>query len=327
MRRFLLRRLAHGAAVIFIAASVAFVLVHLAPGDPFSAALDSTTVPADVKAAWREAYGLDGSLAQQYVRFLGQIALGNLGPSIREGRPAAAVLADALPYTLLLMGTALVLSFAIGVGLGAWQASRAGTRADKVVGTTSLIVASLPEFWLGLVLLLLLAVRFRIFPTGGVVDLVMHDSMSPLGQLVDRARHLALPAITLALLGSAAIARYQRAALLDVMPQDFVRTARAKGVTERRIIWRHALRNALVPTIVLAGLSLPTLLGGAVFVEQIFTWPGMGRVAAAAFGARDYQVVIGATIIGAVLVVIGGILADLMHAVADPRVRVLDGGR
>lgn len=321
MHRFLARRLAHGVVVIFIAASLSFLLIHLAPGDPFSATLDSASIEPAVRARWRAEYGLDRPLAEQYVRFLGQLATGNLGPSIMYHRPAADVLADAVPHTLLLMGTALVLSFAAGVGLGAWQAARRGTAADRVAGTASLVVASLPEFWLGLVLLLLLAYRFPVFPGGGVVDLGMHDAFSPVGRLADRIRHLALPALTLALLGAASIARYQRAALLDVLPQDFVRTARAKGLGERRVLWRHALRNALVPTIALAGLSLPTLLGGAVFVEQVFAWPGMGRVAAAAFAARDYQVVVGAAVLGAVLVVIGGIATDALHAVADPRVR------
>jgi peptide/nickel transport system permease protein len=231
------------------------------------------------------------------------------------------VLAAAVPNTLVLMGTALVLSFLIGIAVGSWQAARAGSRGDRIAGGTSLVLASLPEFWLAAVLLLVFAYRLRLFPAAGVVDLVMHDSLSPAGQLLDRLRHLALPALTLALLGSASTARYQRAALLDVLPQDFIRTARAKGVTDRLVLWRHALRNALVPTTVLLGLSLPTLLGGAVFVEQVFSWPGLGRIAAAAFHARDYQVVIGATIMGAVLVVAGGILADLLHAAVDPRVR------
>jgi peptide/nickel transport system permease protein len=190
-----------------------------------------------------------------------------------------------------------------------------------VAGTLSLIVASLPEFWLGLVLLLLFALRFPIFPSFGATD-SFHDLL-PLGdRIIDRARHLTLPALTLALLSTASIARYQRATLLDVLPQDFVRTARAKGVGERGVLWRHALRNALVPTVVLAGLSLPTLIGGAVFVERIFTWPGLGTVAANAFTARDYQLVLGITIVGAVVVVAGSILADVLHAVADPRVRV-----
>jgi peptide/nickel transport system permease protein len=321
MRRFLARRLAHGAAVVLIAATLAFILVHLAPGDPFSSSLDTARLDPQAVARWRAAYGLDRSVPEQYLRFLTQAATGNLGPSISNGRPAAEVLLAALPYTLLLMGTALVLSLTFGVGLGAWQATRRGSAADRVTGTLSLVIASLPEFWLGLVLLLLLAHWIPLFPGGGAIDLAMHDSLSPLGRIADRARHLVLPALTLALLGSASIARYQRAALLEVLPLDFIRTARAKGLPERLVLWRHALRNALVPTIVLAGLSLPSLLGGAVFVEQVFAWPGMGRVASAAFAARDYQVVIGATLMGAVLVVVGSIAADVLHAVADPRVR------
>ena len=322
MRRFLARRLAHGVAVIFIAASVSFLLVHLAPGDPFSSTLDSATIDPAVKARWRAAYGLDRSLPEQYVRFLGQLVTWNLGPSLRELRPAADVIGEAVPNTLVLMGTALVLSFLIGIALGTWQAARSGSRGDRAAGVASLIVASMPEFWVGVVLLLIFAHRLHVLPAGGAVDRVMYDYLSPFGRVVDRVRHLVLPALTLALLGTASIARYQRATLLDVLPRDFVRTARAKGVTDRRVLWHHALRNALVPTIVLAGLSLPTLLGGAVFVEQVFSWPGMGRVAAQSFAARDYQVVIGATVVGATLVVIGGILADLLHAAVDPRVRI-----
>lgn len=322
MRRFLARRLAHGAAVVFIAASVAFLLVHLAPGDPFSTTLDSASISPSVKATWRAAYGLDRPLPEQYVRFLAQLARGNLGPSLLQPGPASAAIAVAVPNTLVLMGTALVLTFLIGLGVGSWQASRAGGRGDRVAGGISLVCASLPEFWLAAVMLLVFAYKLRLLPAGDVVDVVMHDAMSPAGQLLDRLRHLALPALTLALIGSASIARYQRAALLDVLPQDFIRTARAKGVTDRLVLWRHALRNALVPTIVLLGLSLPTLLGGAVFVEQVFSWPGLGRLATAAFNARDHQVVLGTTIVGGVLVVVGGILADLLHAAVDPRVRV-----
>jgi peptide/nickel transport system permease protein len=322
MYRFLARRLAHGVAVVLIAATLSFVLMHLAPGDPFSATLDSGRLDPQTVARWRAAYGLDRSVPEQYVRFVTQAAAGHLGPSISKGRPAADVLMEAVPYTLLLMGTALVLSLAFGITLGAWQAARRGTTADRVASTTSLVIASLPEFWLSLVLLLLLAYRLRLFPGGGAVDLVTHESLSLVGRAADRLRHLALPALTLALLGTASIARYQRAAVLDVLPLDFIRTARAKGLPERLVLWRHALRNALVPTIVLIGLSLPSLLGGAVFVEQVFQWPGMGRVAAAAFLARDYNVVVGATLLGAVLVVLGSLLADVLHAAADPRVRV-----
>lgn len=320
MRRFLARRLAHGAAVIFIAASLSFLLLHLAPGDPFAATLTSGNIDPAALAQWRTAYGLDRPLIEQYVRFLGQAAVGNFGLSIKYHRPVADVLAAAIPQTIVLMGTALVLSFGFGVALGAWQASRRGTAADRITSTASLIVASLPEFWLGLMLLLLFSSRFPIFPSYGAVDPI-HDLLPFADRVIDRARHLVLPALTLAMLSIASIARYQRATLLDVLPQDFVRTARAKGVAERQVVWSHALRNALVPTIVLAGLSLPALVGGAVFVERIFSWPGMGKVAVEAFSGRDYQLVTGTTVAGAVLVVAGSILADVLHAVADPRVR------
>jgi peptide/nickel transport system permease protein len=272
-------------------------------------------------ARWRATYGLDKPLPVQYVRFIAQVFTGNLGPSLPSGQPAIDALASAAPRTLLLMGTALVLSIVGGVFLGAWQATRRGSASDRIAGTASLIVASLPEFWLGLVLILVFAVKFRVFPSGGVTDAVMYQSYSIAGKLWDRVMHLTLPAITLGLLGTASIARYQRAAVLDVLPQDFIRTARAKGVSERHVLWRHALRNALVPTVVLAGLSLPTLFGGAVFVERIFTWNGLGLLATTAFGSRDYHVVVGAALLGAVLVVVGGILTDLVHAAIDPRVR------
>jgi peptide/nickel transport system permease protein len=319
--RFLARRLAHGAVVVFIAASVSFFLVHLAPGDPFSSTLESVTISQATKDRWRAEYGIDRPIAEQYYLFLKQLARGNLGPSITRPESAASVLIEAVPNTLLLMVTALVISFTVGVALGVWQAARAGSRADRAVSTASLVVAALPEFWLAVALIVVFAVHLRLLPAGGTTTMVLHDLMSPVGKILDRARHLVLPALTLALIGVASIARYQRAAVLEVLPLEFIRTARAKGLGERSVLWRHALRNALVPTIVLAGLSLPTLLGGAVFVEKIFSYPGLGWVAAGAFGARDYQVVVGATMMGAILVVVGGIVTDVLHAVIDPRVR------
>lgn len=321
MSRFLAQRIAHGAAVILIAASLAFILVHVAPGDPFSSSLDNMNLDPAAVARWRARYGLDQPLPVQYVRFIGQVLMGNLGPSLPSGQPAIHALAAAAPRTLLLMGTALTLSIIGGVFLGAWQATRRGSASDRIAGTASLIVASLPEFWLGLVLILVFAVKLHVFPSGGTTTPILYDSYGIAGKLWDRAMHLALPALTLGLLGTASIARYQRAAVLDVLPQDFIRTARAKGVSERQVLWRHALRNALLPTVVLAGLSLPTLLGGAVFVERVFTWNGLGLLATTAFESRDYHVVVGTALLGAVLVVVGGILTDVVHAAIDPRVR------
>jgi peptide/nickel transport system permease protein len=306
---------------MFIAASLAFLLVHLAPGDPFSFSLDNMNLDPAAVARWRADYGLDQPLPVQYIRFIRQVLVGNLGPSLPSGQPAIDALGAALPRTLLLMGTSLTLSIIGGVLLGAWQATRRGTASDRIAGTASLIVASLPEFWLGIVLILVFSVKLHVFPSGGTTDLVMYQSYGLAGKLWDRAVHLALPALTLASLGTASIARYQRAAVLDVLPQDFIRTARAKGVSERQVLWRHALRNALLPTVVLAGLSLPTWFGGAVFVERVFTWNGLGLLATTAFGSRDYYVVVGAALLGAILVVAGGILTDVVHAAIDPRVR------
>ena len=188
------------------------------------------------------------------------------------------------------------------------------------MGTLTLIVASLPEMWFAVVLVIVFANRLGWFPAGGMTELGMPDTG------LSRLHHLALPVLTLTLVGVASIARYQRAAVLEILPRDFLRTARAKGLTERRVLWQHALRNALVPTIVLAGLSLPTLVGGAVLVERIFSWPGMGNLAAVAVASRDYAVVVGAVLVGAVMVVVGGIVTDLLHAAIDPRVRTLGDG-
>ena len=319
MRRFIVRRLTHGAAVILIAASLAFVLIHTAPGDPFSSTLENPSLDPNAADASRAAYGFDRPLPEQFFRFITQLAVGNLGLSISYGGPVSAVLADVLPNTLLLMGVALLFSFAVGIAIGAWQAMHRDSTGDRVIGTTCLVIASLPEFCLGLVLMLTFGGRFGL-PVNGTVD-PMYELLSTGDRVIDRIRHLVLPALTLGLLGIAAVARYQRAALLEALPQDFIRTARAKGVAERWVVYRHALRNALVPTIVLLGLSLPTLLGGAVFVETLYAWNGMGSLAAAAFAARDYHLVLGAVLVGAVMVVLGGILTDLLHAVVDPRVR------
>lgn len=306
---------------MLIVASLSFLLTRLAPGDPFSASLDDLRVSADDRARLRAAYGLDRPLAEQYVRFLANLARGELGPSLSHHRPAADVLREAVPHTLLLMGAALALSIVLGIGVAVWQAGRRGRAADRLVDGASLTVAALPDFWLATVLMLTLAYWLPVFPAGGTVQLVMHDSLSPAGRVLDRLRHLALPAATLTLIGAATIARYQRAALADVLPREYVRAARAKGVSERDILRRHALRNAILPVIAVLGLTLPALLGGAVFVERVFAWPGMGRVAVDAFAARDYPVVVGAAMLGGALVVVGGILADVLHALADPRVR------
>jgi peptide/nickel transport system permease protein len=183
-----------------------------------------------------------------------------------------------------------------------------------------LVLYSIPDFWGALIILLVFAYWWQVFPAGGMVD-AMHDYMRPGPALVDRLSHLVLPLASIVLLTTGAISRFQRGALLEVLPADYVRTARAKGVPESGVIWKHALRTALAPMIVLLGIMLPAMLGGTIFVEQVFSWPGMGLLAAHAIGSRDYDLVTATVIVGAVLVVAGNIVADALHVALDPRVR------
>lgn len=319
MIRYLTGRIAQAVIVVFIVATIAFFLIHLARGDPFGAAMDNPNITEAVRAQWRAAYGLDRPVPEQYVRYIGSVARGNLGWSFSKQLPVSSVLRTALPNTLLLMSIALAASFALGIFLAVLQAMKPRSWTDKLIGAASLFLFSMPEFWLALMILFLLSYRFALLPSGGMVDVANHDYYSFAGRIADVARHTVLPALTLTLLYSAVVARYQRAALLDALPADYIKTARAKGASERAVVRRHALRNALLPTITLFGLAFPALLTGAVFVEKIFSWPGMGTVIVTSIDTRDYPLLIASVIIGSALVALGSLIADVLYHVADPR--------
>jgi len=319
--RYVVGRLVQAGVTVAIVATVTFALIHLAPGDPFTQALDDPSISAEIRAFWRARYGLDLPLHEQYWRYLLNVARGDLGWSVTLHEPVSAALARALPSTLLLMGTALLLSFAAGIALGIAQAARVGSWFDRALGTVSLFFHALPEFWLALMMLLVFAYRLPLFPVGNVVDPLLYDYYTPWQQLLDRARHLVLPSVTLALLLTAGVARFQRAALLEVAGEDFVRTARAKGLGEGGVLLRHSLRNALLPVITLFGVTVPALVGGAVFVEKVFAWPGMGQLAVSAIMTRDYWLVTACVVVVSAMVAIGSLAADLLYAVADPRLR------
>lgn len=319
MRRYVAARLLQSLIVVALVATISFVLVRLAPGDPF--AYEMPNVNPAVRAALRAQFGYDRPIYEQYIRYLGEVARGNLGYSHAQHMPVINVLANRLPNTLLLMGVALAISFAVGISVGALQARWRGSRFDRWTSGFLLFCYSLPDFWFALLLMLAFAVWLPVLPATGMIDVIMHDSMSPWGAFVDRLRHLVLPATAIVLLTAAAIARYQRSAMLEVLPLDFVRTARAKGVPERLVVGRHALRNALLPIITLFGLMLPSLVGGAVFVETVFSWPGMGALTVQSIAARDYDLVTAGVIVGGMLVVVGNLFSDLLYAVVDPRLR------
>jgi peptide/nickel transport system permease protein len=202
-----------------------------------------------------------------------------------------------------------------------FQATRHRRRADTALSLVTITLYSTPVFWLGLLLLVVFGQGLGWFPAGGATNPIAYASLSPAGRVLDRLHHLALPALTLGLAAAGYTARHQRSALLEVLGQDFVRTARGKGLRERAVLLRHALRNALLPTITIAGLAFPVLLSGSVLVESVFSWPGMGRLAAEAIGQRDYPLVTGAALLAAVMVVLGSLLADLAARLADPRLR------
>lgn len=319
MGRLLAGRLLQGLAVVWVVATLTFALLHLAPGDPFSY-LDRRISPEAI-ARWRHVYCLDRPVAAQYVCYMRSIASGDLGYSISQQRPVRDILVDYVPRTIELMFFALVASFAVGIALGVMEARRRGQFADWGSRAITLFFYSMPDFWLALMLALVFAYWIPIFPISGIEDVINAPTNGWWQHVVDQFRHLVLPVTTLVLLTCAAIARFQRAAMLDVVRMEFVVTARAKGVSEKVIARHHVLRNALLPIITLVGLALPALLGGSVLVEFVFSWPGMGYVTAMAIGSRDYALVTSSVLVASVLVVVGTIAADMLYALADPRVR------
>ena len=322
MRRYVAGRLLQATIVVLLVTTITFVLVHLAPGDPVSVAFDRPGVTEEMRRQWRADFGLDRPIAEQYVRWIGNTLRGELGYSLSLRRPVAVVIAEKLPRTLVLVGLSLALSFALGIVVAVLQAERPGGARDRWFGRVLLVLYSVPDFWLALVMLIVFAYHLPILPPSGMEDPVLYDYMSTGERVLDRLRHLVLPVVTLTLLATAAISRHQRSALLEVMPSDWMRTAVAKGLSPRRAVRRHALRNALLPSITLAGLYLPGLVSGALIVEKVFSWPGMGLLAADAIVSRDHLLVTATVLVTSIAVALGALLADLASATADPRIRV-----
>lgn len=319
MASIVLKRVAQGLLIVWLTTTFTFFLIHAAPGEPYSGYLEDPRATAEMRDAHRARYGLDRPVAEQYVRYLRNVATGDFGESIIQQRPVRSILADAVPRTLLLMSTALLIGFAGGIALGALQGSRAGSWFDRLTGGIAVLIAALPDFWLALLALMLFAGTW--IPISGFSTPTLSPSAPFAVRAIDVLRHLILPAGTLALLISATVSRYQRAALIDTLPNTWLRTARAKGVGERAVVFRHALRNALLPIITLGGLAVPALLGGAVFVEMTFSWQGMGSLAVQAVADRDYPLVLAIVVLSSALVVFGAAIADLIQAAVDPRLR------
>ncbi len=325
MGRVLIRRLLQSIPVFFAITMITFGLIHAVPGGPTARLeLDPDIKPEDI-ARIRANMGLDKPVWLQYLIWVGLaeggqgrrsgLLQGDLGISYIDQTPVGRSIVDRLPNTLLLTATSLVLSLLVAVPLGVISAIRRNSWVDNVATVASTAGVSIPSFWFGLVAILVFSVRLRWLPSGGMYTLGQERNV------LDLARHLILPVAILSILNVAGWNRYVRGSMLEVIRQDYIRTARAKGLKERYVIVRHGLRNALVPVTTLMGLSLPGLVGGALVTETIFGWPGMGRLAYHAATKRDYPVIMGVLVMSAVLVLVGNLLADLSYALLDPRVK------
>jgi peptide/nickel transport system permease protein len=322
MLRALLRRALAGLAVVFGVITMMFFLIRLAPGDP-ALLLVGPTASQEQIAAQREALGLDRPLPQQYATWLGQFVRGDWGTSIATGRSVMAMISEAWPATVRLVGLSLLLSYLLGIIVGAVQASLGG-RVDTTLSIISVTLFALPGYWLGLMLVMVFTYWARALPAFGAAGFDA-DFLTGWSRFADRLRHLALPLATLTLIGIGGTARYVRGAMLDVRGAPHVAIARAKGLSPLQVTLKHVLRNALIPVVTLLGLSLPALFSGAVFIEAIFAWPGVGRIMVEAVGARDYPVIMAATAVSATLVVAGNLVAEALTAWVDPRIRAAPG--
>ena len=322
MLRYALRRLALAIPLMLGVATLVFILMESAPGDPVDLVLGDRPVPDEVRERIERAYGFDRPAPERYARWLGALIFeGELGWSHSRTRPVSRALADALPPTLLLSAAAMIFYLGCGVALGAWSASRRGGWQERLVTYLSLATYSMPVFWLGLMAVWLLSYRFGLFPASSM-SRVDAASLPPLARALDLLWHLLLPAAVLGAASAAAVSRFVQRGMLDALGQPFVRAARARGLSERRLLLGHALRRAIVPVLNLAGLSLPVLVSGSLVVEVVFAWPGMGRLTYDAILAQDTSVVLAATLLATLFVVIGNLLSDLAVAWVDPRVRL-----
>lgn len=318
MRTYVARRLLYAIPTLFGISIVVFALTHLAPGDPVRLyTFGALNVTDEDIAALRHYYGLDKPLLLQYVDWLGLALRGDFGMSLQYHQPALTLLLDRLPATLELAFVALVLQVAIGIPLGVVAALKRGSWVDNVIRVFAVLGHAIPTFWIGLLFIVLFSITLRILPSQGLLT-VGKD----VWDLPDRLRHIIMPAIVLALAGIANYSRYLRTETLDVIGQDYVRTAHAKGLTERTVIYRHALRNALIPMVTALGPLLAVLVSGALVVEQIFTWPGVGQFTYRAAINKDYPVIMAGVMVGSALLVVSYLIRDIAYAIVDPRIKV-----
>lgn len=321
MIRYATGRIFNALLIVWGVLTITFVMIHLAPGDPASLYVRPDIDPQTVEQIRRQ-MGLHLPLWSQYWRWLGGFVQGNFGVSFLLNRPVAAALAEAIPNTLLLTVTVFLLQLMLGSALGILGAAARGSRLDRYLGNGLLLLYSLPGFWLALMAILLFSLQLGWLPSSHMASIDTAPDL--LSQLVDRLRHLALPALVLTTPFAAYTARFLRGSLIEALGQEYIQTARAYGLSETQVVFKYALKNALLPVVTLLGLYLPFLLGGAVITEYIFAWPGMGRLTINAIFAHDFPVILATAFVAAVSVVIGNLLSDILYAAVDPRISIMN---
>ncbi|CBS90224.1 ABC transporter permease [Azospirillum lipoferum] len=314
-------RLVKAAAILIAIVVMNFFLVHAAPGDP-AMVMAGEAGAADEKfvAQLREQFGLDRPILEQLGTYVGKVVQGDLGFSYRQQRPVWDILAERLPATLVLTLTAFLLALALGVALGTLAAVTVGTWADSAITVVALLAYATPIYWIGLMLSLLFSIQLGWLPAFGYET--VGAGYTGLAHVADVAKHLILPVITLALFYMASYARLTRASMLEVRGLDFIKTAKAKGLSQGRIVTRHVLRNAILPVITVAGIQAGQLVGGSILIETVFAWPGIGRLAFEAVLQRDYQVLLGIFLVTSIMVILFNILTDILYGLVDPRIQV-----
>ena len=322
MLSYLARRLAGFVPLLVGISFVSFMVMALAPGSPVDLMTDlNPKASPEARIKLEKYYGLDKPIYVQYGLWLGRIVKGDLGTSFsRDRRPVADKILEALPITLMLNVLELLLILLLSIPIGVYSAARQYSLGDRITTVFVYVGFAMPSFWLALLAMMLFGEKLGWLPISGLRSLD-YDSMTLLGKAADRAQHLVLPVVVSAVTGLAGMSRYMRSSMLEVLRQDYVQSARAKGLAERVVLRRHAMRNALLPVVTLLGLSIPGLIGGAVIGETIFAIPGMGRLFFTSVLSRDYPVVMGILLIGAVLTLVGNLVADLAYFAVDPRLR------
>ncbi|HTY13986.1 MAG TPA: ABC transporter permease [Candidatus Omnitrophota bacterium] len=319
MRKYIWQRTIQLIPLLIGISILSFFVMHLAPGDPTSLFIDPNVNPAEL-ARVRANWGLDQPIIVQYVKWLANAIRFDFGNSLITGQPVISEIGERLPATLLLMGSSLLLTLLLAIPIGVISAVKKNSWFDNFFTVFSFTGMAIPTFWLALMLMLLFSVQLNWLPAVGMFDPLMRHS-HPAWRALDVAIHLVLPLLTMTIVSLAGISRYQRAAMLEVLNQDFIKVARAKGLPESKVIFKHALRNALLPIVTILGLSLPDLFGGAFIIESIFAWPGMGRLGVQAIFQRNYPVIMGIVMLSALMIVLGNLIADVCYALVDPRIR------